>query len=148
MVRRCGVMVEYSSDSMCQQRWQRWRNPYATCRSLRLLSTTSQPPMYILQHESEKKTFSNMKTLLTKLGVVHQKIKFTSLCQELYTLHIAPAPIFYSPFVEFQTREFSNVISKSKCKNGIEAVFIICSLNQKHGQRYIRQLSAFAKVAG
>ena len=32
-----------------------------------------------------KKTFSNMKTLLTQLGVVHQKITFTSLCQELYT---------------------------------------------------------------
>ena len=59
--------------------------------------------MYILKHESEKKTFSNMKKLLTQLGVVHQKITFTSLCQKLYTLHIAPAPAptFYSPLVEF-----------------------------------------------
>ena len=56
----------------------------------------------ILKHESEKKTFSNMKILLTKLGVVHQKIKFTSLHQELYTLHIAPVPTFsFSPLVEF-----------------------------------------------
>ena len=78
------------------------KKTFPNMRVIKKHSQTREWEKNILKHESEKKTFSNMKILLTKLGVVHQKIKFTSLHQELYTLHIAPVPTFsFSPLVEF-----------------------------------------------
>ena len=59
--------------------------------------------MYILKHESEseKKNILKHENTPHQIGCCAPKDQYTSLCQELYTLHIAPAPIFYSPFVEF-----------------------------------------------